>query len=162
MLSSAGSDDREPAGVREGGAGTMAELDAVPAGVTVKLAWNAAPGARTLWVVGEVGTTVQPSGAGMATERSCTACAPWLVTVATTCPGSPAVRPSGASSVNVTAGAGRCSSGRPSCSTRTLWPRATCRTGTDRVCVAASYVKAALVRLTVTECGRVTSTKTAV
>src|SRR5207248_2620052 len=83
-----------------------------PAGVTVKLAWNPAPGARRLAVVGEAGTTVQPAGAGMATDRSCTARVPWLATVATTRPGSPAVRPSGASSVNVTAGAGRGASGR--------------------------------------------------
>src|SRR3954469_23120976 len=138
MLSSAGRDDREPSGLRYVALATISALDAVPAGVTVKLTWKPAPAASLLLVVGDVGTTVQPAGAGMATERSRTAFGPWLVTVATTRPGEPAVRPSGASSVNVTAGSGRRVSGRPSCRTTTRRPRATLRTGTDSVWAAAS------------------------
>src|SRR3954452_23378455 len=84
MATSAGSDDREPSGVRYSARATISALDAVPAGVTVKVAWNLASGASALRVVGDVASTVPPSGARMATDRSCTVPGPWLVTVATT------------------------------------------------------------------------------
>src|SRR3954451_17207654 len=54
MLSSAGRDEREPSGLRYCAVASIAAFDAVPAGVTVKPAWNVAPGWSVLCVVADV------------------------------------------------------------------------------------------------------------
>ena len=92
---------------------TISLLDAVPAGVTVKLASNASPAASALRLVGEVAHDGPARGCRDGDRDVVHRFRPVIGDRRDDPPGRPTVRPSGASSVNVTAGSGRCATGRP-------------------------------------------------